>query len=308
MIGMDGEFNIARWKSRDALLNQRVCKITAKKDTSEEYLRFALSKSLKEIEDRTAFVTVKHLSAKELNKLVIDIPSYAEQITIANALGRIEHIIFARQQELQKLDELVKARFVEMFGDVVRNEKGWQCETLDHVAPVESYKGDIPDIAGKYWLLNLDMIEAQTGEIISKSFVFNHEIGTSTTTFSEENVLYSKLRPYLNKVVVPQERGYATSELLPLKPNPKLLDRTYFAAALRSDAFVRYIQEQVAGAKMPRVTMGTFRAFQLPCPPIELQKQFAAFVEKTDKSKFVVQQALDKAQTLFDSLMQQYFS
>ena len=63
LVGMDGEFNIARWKSIDALLNQRVCKLTAKVGTNEEYLRFAMVKALKTIEDKTAFVTVKHLSA-----------------------------------------------------------------------------------------------------------------------------------------------------------------------------------------------------------------------------------------------------
>ena len=69
LIGMDGEFNIARWKSVDALLNQRVCKISAKKETNEEYIRFALSKKLKNIEDKTSFVTVKHLSARELSTI-----------------------------------------------------------------------------------------------------------------------------------------------------------------------------------------------------------------------------------------------
>ena len=81
------------------------------------------------------------------------------------------------------------------------------------------------------------------------------------------------------------ESGYATSELLPLRPNPGKLNRYYFASALRSDAFVGYIQEQVAGAKMPRVSMGVFRAFRIPCPPMLLQEQFARFVEQTDKSK-----------------------
>ena len=79
LIGMDGEFNIARWKVDGALLNQRVCKIVAKDNIDEEFLRFALSKALKIIEARTSFATVKHLSAKELNKLEIPVPSYAEQ-------------------------------------------------------------------------------------------------------------------------------------------------------------------------------------------------------------------------------------
>lgn len=117
LVGMDGEFNIARWKCDGALLNQRVCKLSAKEGTNEEYLRFAMSKALKEIEQRTAFVTVKHLSAKELSKLELAVPETSEQDKIADMLTKLECIIGARQQELQKLDELIKARFVELFGD-----------------------------------------------------------------------------------------------------------------------------------------------------------------------------------------------
>ena len=110
LIGMDGEFNIARWKSDRALLNQRVCKLTAKKGTNEEYLRFAMAKVLKEIEQKTAFVTVKHLSAKELNKLYLNVPELSKQNKIAGILSRLENIIDVRRQELEKLDELIKAR------------------------------------------------------------------------------------------------------------------------------------------------------------------------------------------------------
>ena len=175
-----------------------------------------------------------------------------------------------------------------MFGDIVRNEREWTCESVEQVAPAVPYKGQIASSDGKFWLLNLDMVEAQTGEVISKVMVDPTEIGNSTTTFDRGNVLYSKLRPYLNKVVIPTESGYATSELLPLRPNPGKLNRYYFASALRSDAFVGYIQEQVAGAKMPRVSMGVFRAFRIPCPPMLLQEQFARFVEQTDKSKVLL--------------------
>ncbi|WP_352398974.1 restriction endonuclease subunit S [[Clostridium] aminophilum] len=109
-IGMDGEFNIARWKVDGALLNQRVCKIIAKDNADEEFLRFALSKALKAIEDRTSFATVKYLSAKELNKLEIPVPPYEEQKKISEILHRLEKGIDIRQNELASLDELIKAR------------------------------------------------------------------------------------------------------------------------------------------------------------------------------------------------------
>lgn len=108
LVGMDGEFNIAKWKTDGALLNQRVCKLVAKGDTNEEYLRFAMTKALKEIENRTSFVTVKHLSAKELNKLELNVPSSLSQANIANILSKIETIIELRKEELMNLENLVK--------------------------------------------------------------------------------------------------------------------------------------------------------------------------------------------------------
>lgn len=137
IVGMDGEFNIARWKSIDALLNQRVCKLKAKEGTNEEYLRFALVKALKTIEDKTAFVTVKHLSAKELNKLELDMPGIEEQNVRAESMAKLEKVISHRKEELSALDNLIKARFVEMFGDPVSNPYGYDKVALSDLADIK---------------------------------------------------------------------------------------------------------------------------------------------------------------------------
>ena len=175
---------------------------------------------------------------------------------------------------------------------------------MREVAPAVNYSGGFEDAV---WLLNLDMVEAQTGRILDYLYVNEEEVGNSTCTFDTTNVLYSKLRPYLNKVVIPDRPGYATSELIPLKPNPMKLERTYLAFMLRSDEFVNMINEKVAGAKMPRVSMSDFREFDVPVPPMELQKRFDAFVKQTDKSKSAVQKAIEELETLKKKLMQEYF-
>ena len=169
-----------------------------------------------------------------------------------------------------------------MFGNPVSNDKGWQRQAMDKVAP--SFAG-IGDNSETVWLLNLDMVEAQTGRILDYLYVEKEQVGTSTCAFDEGNVLYSKLRPYLNKVVVPNKKGYCTTELVPLRPNAKL-HRQFLAYLLRSEAFVSFINEKVAGAKMPRVSMSVFRDFECILPPIDLQNEFATFVEQIDKSKY----------------------
>ena len=109
-------------------------------------------------------------------------------------------------------------------------------------------------------------------------------------------------------MVIPNRIGYATSELVPLKPNESILNREYLAFMLRNDDFVKMINNKVAGAKMPRVSMNEFRRFLVPLPPLYLQNEFKVFVYQIDKLKSKVQKSLDETQLLFDSLMQKYFS
>jgi type I restriction enzyme S subunit len=159
---------------------------------------------------------------------------------------------------------------------------------MKKVAPAMPYEGDIPLEKGCQWLLNLDMVESNTGRIIQKNMVHPEDIGNSTTKFGVENVLYSKLRPYLNKVVIPEEYGFVTTEMIPLRPDKKYLTSMFISMLLRGDAFVNFINSKVAGTKMPRVSMNVFWNIDVILPPMLLQEQFAAFVHQSDKSKFVL--------------------
>ena len=169
-----------------------------------------------------------------------------------------------------------------MFGNPVSNEKRWVTEAMHKVAPIVNYKGNI---GNEIWLLNLDMVEAQTGRILEYIMVPKNNIGSSICQFDTSNVLYSKLRPYLNKVVIPDRCGCATSEMLPLQPVQGKLNRTYFAYMLRNNEFVSMINEKVSGAKMPRVSTDELKNFKMPLPTLKMQNEFADFVRQVDKSK-----------------------
>ena len=219
---------------------------------------------------------------KVVKELEIRMYSRDEQDEIVRVLEKIDYLIEQRHAETTYLDQLVKSRFIELFGEPLSNQKGWQTMSIVEAAPIKSQRGDLAD---EVWLLNLDAVEPQTGTVLFKHRVQSGEINASTVYFTTENVLYSKLRPYLNKVVMPDEDGVATSEMIPMYPLADRLNRAYLCYWLRSDAFVKHISEKVAGAKMPRVSMDYFRSLAIELPPLELQEQFAAFVEQTDKSK-----------------------
>ena len=306
LVGMDGEFNIARWKGGKALLNQRVCKITARKNVDEEYLRFALTKALKEIENRTSFVTVKHLSAKELNRLEIDIPDYRVQISISGTLTKIENTIFTRQQQLQKLDELVKARFVEMFGDcksMVSMNKLCSIITDGTHQPPRFQESGIPFI----FVSNL------VGNVVT----YNAEKFISEDTYAElykrtpieiGDLLLSTVGSYGHPAVVTEDRKFLFQRHIAyLKPRHNMVNSFYLHSALLAPDGQRQIEEKVKGIAQKTLNLSEIKKIVVPLPTIEEQNQFEKFVNQTDKSKVAVQKSLDEAQLLFDSLMQHYF-
>ncbi|MBQ6426008.1 MAG: restriction endonuclease subunit S [Clostridia bacterium] len=322
LVGMDGEFNIARWKSRDALLNQRVCKIIAKEGTDEEYLRFALSKALKEIENRTAFVTVKHLSAKELNKLELQVPALPEQQRISSVLARTEGIIALRQNELQTLDGLIKARFVEIFGEPIANPMGWPVKRLKDLSVLitngntpkggsENYveNGIIFLRSQNVWRNRIELddvafIDEATHESMKKSSLHHDDILiTKTGRINTENSSLGRAALFKG----PDNSANINGHVYLVRLDGSIVPE-FVVTILTGEAYRKYIRKVcVGGIDKRQINVDQVEDFPIIIPPHEQQKAFAAFVTQVDKSKVVVQKALDEAQLLFDSLMQQYF-
>lgn len=152
--------------------------------------------------------------------------------------------------------------------------------------------GDVVEIekaprpcGSEVWLLNLDAIEKDTGKVIEKIRISSDSVGASTVAFTENAILYSKLRPNLNKVVVADEPGLATSEMLPLIAKPEALDRHYLAYFLRSKAFVSLAVSSTAGSKMPRMNKKVLFDAVFRLPDLETQRARAKLLAHIEKER-----------------------
>lgn len=179
--------------------------------------------------------------------------------------------------------ENIQSRFIEMFGNPVTNTKSWPTKALSEVAPESPSTNKT---TGLVWVLNLDMVESQSGRVIEKVYD-NEENLNSVAPFDDGNVLFSKLRPYLNKVVIPNGEGYATTELVPLRPDTSIVRKEFLACLLRSNDFVNYADAIATGTKMPRMPMTALRDFKCIIPPISFQDEFIKVSQQADKSKFI---------------------
>ena len=153
----------------------------------------------------------------------------------------------------------------------------------------------------KFWLLNLDMVEQQTGNVIAYNYVDRDALNGSIIQFDTDCVLYSKLRPNLNKVVIPMQDGFATSEMLPLRPNTKVLTREYLTVFLRSDSFVTWAVSKTAGAKMPRLGSKELLGKEIPLPSISEQMRIAGQFAKVDELIALRKEQLAKLDQLVKS-------
>ena len=157
------------------------------------------------------------------------------------------------------------------------------------------------------WQLNLDHIEADTGLLLKRERKPFAKAGTSTHGFDNRHVLYSKLRPYLNKVLVPDEEGIGTTELVPMLPDPGRLDRGYLAHYLMTKRFVAWITDHSSGAKMPRATMADFWAHEIPLPPLPEQRRIAAILDRADAIRRKRQHAIELADQFLRSVFLDLF-
>lgn len=179
----------------------------------------------------------------------------------------------------------------------------WSSRTIRSLIEPNDKAKQASDI---FWLLNLDQVESHTGKVIEKLFVPTEKIGNSTNFFSKQTVLYSKLRPYLNKVVVADQDGFATSELVPL--NCKADVSPYFLAHfLRSPIFLTFATMLVAGAKMPRMVMSEFWNYELNLPPLEEQKRIAAILDQADALRTTQRETLAQLDSLAQAIFVEMF-
>lgn len=182
----------------------------------------------------------------------------------------------------------------------------WEYKRLGDVAPSMPYNGIITPNNGKYWCLNLDKIEPNTGAILKYDFIEESKLNDSVHKFTIGNVLFSKLRPNLNKVIVPDHKGYCTTELVPLLPK-SILNKYFLAYYLRSPRFVNFLIGKTGGAKMPRVKMDIFWNSSIPVPPREEQERIVAELDKVNEVIDDCRELLRNLDTLAQSIFYDFF-
>ena len=242
-----------------------------------------------------------------LKELEIPLASIIVQRDISEKLKKVDWLVSLRKQQLAKLDELVKARFVEMFGDFKSNSKGWSTVKFDDFAKIDGNMTTDYKKYADYPHIGIDSIEKGTGALKGYRTVKEDGVVSGKYIFTPQHIIYSKIRPNLNKVALPDFEGLCSADAYPILPNPKKCNRIFLALAMRSDYFLDYILQFSARTNLPKVNRKEIAGFSMPLPPLSLQNDFATFVACVDQQKQTVQQSLEKLELMKKALMQEYF-
>lgn len=229
------------------------------------------------------------------------------QKKVAIMLDKCNELIEKHKQTLEKYDLLIKSRFIEMFGDLAKNPKNWEIKNFKDCAIIDTKMVKDFDRYADYPHIGIDSIEKETGVLSGYRTVKEDNVISGKYLFTSEHIIYSKIRPNLNKVAMPNFAGLCSADAYPILVKKEVVTREYLTYTMRSDFYISYILTLSRRANMPKVNKEQVESFNLPVPPLALQQQFAAFVQQIDKSKFTVQKSLEKAETLYKSLMQEYF-
>ncbi|EEF69074.1 restriction endonuclease subunit S [Holdemania filiformis] len=255
-------------------------------------------------------VTLPSLTKSDLLKIEIDVPDLVVQFKVVDKLQKVELIINLKKQQLQKFDDLIRARFVEMFGDIKSNSKKWEQVYLKDIsylisggtpsrAKPEYFEGEIP------WISTVALGKTEIGFEDAIEYITKDAIENSATKLIPANSLLFGIRVGVGKVsknVVPMCTNQDIVSITNIDDNFNLVFLKYLL-----DEYLDFFNGQKRGATIQGIKSETLKNILVPKVNLKLQNDFEQFVNQVDKSKLAVQQSLDKTQELFDSLMQKYF-
>lgn len=289
--------------------NQGFKNLICSEKINNRYLYWFLKGNTEFLSSLGRGATFKEVSKQIVSNIEINVPSIAQQEQAAIQLETANAIIRFRKQQLQKLDELVKARFVEMFGDfdLTRPQESWVAiKEIGTVVGGATPKTNHDEYwGGSYPWITPAELDADSGYIYDSIRKLT-KAGVESCSLQEMpvgTVILSSRAP-IGKVAIAGNTFYCNQGFKNIICKEGITPRYLYTVLLLN---VEYLNSLGRGATFKEISKGIVESIRIPVPSMELQEQFAAFVEQTDKSKVAVQKALDEAQLLLDSLMQKYF-
>ena len=267
LISWSASLGVYTWNKGKALLNQHIFKVEFIEDSiDKKYFVYAVRKKIDEMIRKSHGATMKHIIKKDFEDTIIPYPTLEEQYKIADELDRISKIIDMRNQELRLHDDLIRARFVEMFGDIIIDDRLWKNDNWSNVVKIVNGKNQksVESNDGKYVICG-------SGGIM----------GRATDYLTEENSVIIGRKGNINKPILMREKYWNVDTAFGVEPNENYICVEYLYMFCLFFDFNRLNK----AVTIPSLTKMDLLNISMPIPDLHTQKRFATFVGQVDKSK-----------------------
>ena len=314
LISWSASLGVYIWHGEKAVLNQHIFKVVFDKERiSKDFFVHQVGLILENAASDAHGATMKHLTKPVFDALPFYLPPYEKQCEIAEVLDKVTSLISLRKQQLFKLDELVKARFVEMFGDPVTNPKGYEKYKLENLARKISdgvhSKPDYTETGRPF----LSVVNINKGVINFKNCKYVSEDAyqkmIKSTHPERGDVLYTKVgATYGIPAYVDTDIAFCLYvSVCLIKPKREVINPRFLSLSMEMPYVKHQADKRIKGIGVPDLHLNQISEFEILCPPLKEQNIFIYFVERLDGEKRVVQQSLDKLELMKKALMQEYF-
>ncbi|VOJ87616.1 type I restriction-modification system, S subunit [Streptococcus pneumoniae] len=274
LISWSGTLGVFQWCGRSAVLNQHIFKVVFDKiDIDKSYFKYVVEKGLQDAVKHTHGSTMKHLTKKYFDNIMVSYTNLGEQQRIASELDLLSKLILRRQEQLEELNLLVKSRFNEMFGDVILNEKEWKVSKWNEILTIRNGKNQkqVEDADGKFPIYGSGGIMGYAKDWIVK-----------------KNSVIIGRKGNINKPILVRENFWNVDTAFGLEPVLEKINSEYLFYFCQLYNFEKLNK----AVTIPSLTKSDLLNISIPLPPLALQNEFADFVALVDKSQFACEIAI----------------
>lgn len=311
LISWSASLGVYIWHGEKAVLNQHIFKVVFDKERiSKDFFVHQVGLILENAASDAHGATMKHLTKPVFDALPFYLPPYEKQCEIAEVLDKVTNLISLRKQQLSKLDELVKARFVEMFGDPVVNSKRWPVETIEnHIDLLTGFPFDSSGYVSKGINICGGLIITPQKIDWSACKHWPQVTGYEDYILRPNDIVIALDRPWISNgfKIAMVDKEHLPALLIQRTARIRAVDinQHYLMQSLLLGRFDKHCN--ITGSLVPHISPKDIKSYSIMIPPIELQNQFASFIERVNQQKQTVQQSLEKLELMKKARMQEYF-
>lgn len=297
------------------------CKVVRPQPEYSEYLGHYFNSPVyrRKISALSAGANINNIKNEHIDNLDIRLDEEKGRKKVVSVLNKLNKLIFLREQQLAKLDELVKSQFTEMFGDPINNPMKWIVSKIEDIAAQEKNAlkaGPFGSALKKeFYVRSGYKIYGQEQVICGDASFGDYYIDEGkykelkNCAVQAGDILISLVGTYGKTLIMPDnyEAGIINPRLMKITLNKNKVTPIYFKYYFESNALKASMDANTHGGTMGILNLGIIRQMKIQVPPLSLQNQFAAFVERVDQQKQTVQQSLEKLELMKKALMQEYF-